>query len=185
MQSVIQDKFRTTTYNAIGYYEIVLFIDGQWQIVIVDDHFPYNTNLGRFAFAHSTNHTIWLMLLEKAWAKVNGGYSNIIGGSNRDPLEALTSFPSQVIELEKENEFEQLYQKVEIALNKGSIITIGTLERKESVKKLNLSAPHCYSIIGVNCWKEKIIYLFVLIDPRGQTDYCIDCRNQTITGHKK
>ena len=35
--------FRIDKMNMQGYYEICLFIDGQWQIVIIDDKIPYIT----------------------------------------------------------------------------------------------------------------------------------------------
>ena len=33
--------FRIDKLNIQGYYEICLFIDGQWQIVIIDDYIPF------------------------------------------------------------------------------------------------------------------------------------------------
>jgi hypothetical protein len=170
---LIRDKFRSWKYSRIGYYEIVLFINGQWQIVIVDDNFPYNKSLGKYEFAHSTNHTIWIMLLEKAWAKINGGYSNIIGGSSRDPLEALTSFPSQIIELEKEKSISELYNVIHLSLMKGAIITLsGANKNNIYAKTYKFKTNHCYSIIGSNCWKENDIYLIKLIDPTGNNEFC-------------
>ena len=39
---LITEKFRVNEFNTLGYYEVILFIDGQWQIVIVDDYVPWN-----------------------------------------------------------------------------------------------------------------------------------------------
>jgi hypothetical protein len=52
-----------------------LFIDGQWQVVIVDDYLPVKKNSENLVFAKPNGNEIWVLLLEKAWAKVNGGYS--------------------------------------------------------------------------------------------------------------
>ena len=71
---LITEKFRVNEFNTLGYYEVILFIDGQWQIVIVDDYVPWN---GDFVSARPFDNEIWLVLLEKAWAKVNGGYAFI------------------------------------------------------------------------------------------------------------
>ena len=39
---LIKSLFRTDEYNELGYYELILFIDGEWQVVIIDDFFPYD-----------------------------------------------------------------------------------------------------------------------------------------------
>jgi hypothetical protein len=38
--SLIKQLFRTEEINEQGFYEIVMFIDGEWQIVFIDDYFP-------------------------------------------------------------------------------------------------------------------------------------------------
>jgi calpain-15 len=48
--------------------------------VIVDDYFPVNQR-GEPIFAKpSGNREIWVMILEKCWAKLNGSYADIEGG---------------------------------------------------------------------------------------------------------
>lgn len=90
---VIGENFRTREYNDEGYYEIILFIDGEWQIVFVDDWFPYDNQHTQLAFAKPNLNALWPIILEKAWAKNNSGYSNVISGDPFDPLFALTGFP--------------------------------------------------------------------------------------------
>ena len=41
-------------------------------------------------FNHSHEGELWVILLEKAWAKVNGGYYNIEGGLMTEALRDLT-----------------------------------------------------------------------------------------------
>ena len=78
--SLIKRMFRQETKNDDGFYEITLFIDGKRQIVIVDDYLPAFKKYNKACYAQSNKDEIWVMLLEKAWAKVNGGYANIISG---------------------------------------------------------------------------------------------------------
>ena len=80
------------------YYEIVFFIDGEWQIVIVDDYFP--TKYNEFVFAQPNGSELWVILLEKAWAKVNGGYINTIGGVPQEALTVLSSFVGNSFRIE-------------------------------------------------------------------------------------
>jgi hypothetical protein len=50
------------------------------------------------------------MLLEKAWAKVNGGYANIISGLPCEALEFLTGFGSLAYDTENLTD-QDLYRK--------------------------------------------------------------------------
>ena len=74
----INKLFKTKIMNPDGFYELILNIDGKPQIVIVDDYLPVNKDTKQLIYAKSTKNEIWISLLEKAWAKVNGGYANII-----------------------------------------------------------------------------------------------------------
>jgi len=68
----------------VGYYEIKLFIDGEYQIVILDDYIPYDENYEDISFAKTSKNYYWVCLVEKAFAKVLGGYSNIINIDDED-----------------------------------------------------------------------------------------------------
>jgi len=89
-QAIIQN-FRHLKVQDNGYYEICLKIDGVWQIVIVDDYFPMAKET-EFVGVKPSGNEIWVMLLEKAWAKVNGGYNYINFGIAKDGYIALTNF---------------------------------------------------------------------------------------------
>jgi calpain-15 len=65
-------------------YCVRLCIDGCWKAITVDDLFPVRNN--KPVFSQSSSNEIWVMLLEKAWAKVYGGYSNIQAGNPRYPI---------------------------------------------------------------------------------------------------
>ena len=64
-------------YAEIGYYELKLFVNGEYQIVIVDDYIPYFENLEDILFVKTNKNFYWVLLVEKAIAKIFGGYSNI------------------------------------------------------------------------------------------------------------
>ena len=121
--NLIIEKFRTTTYNRAGYYEMVLFIDGEWQVVFVDDYFPFDGD--EFVFAHPSGNELWAILLEKAWAKINGGYSNISYGSVYEVLLVLTGFPSEFITNDPEKPME-LYDKIEKSNIEGAVMGCGS-----------------------------------------------------------
>ena len=72
----IEDLFLIKEVNKAGIYAIKLFVDGQWQEVIVDDYLPCSkdTGLPIFACSREPEECIWICLLEKAWAKLHGTY---------------------------------------------------------------------------------------------------------------
>ena len=95
-QLIIQ-LFGQEIINNEGYYEICLFIKGHWQIVIIDDYIPFYKKNDDFVFAKPAEgcYGLFLCLLEKAWAKINGGYANIISGNTFEIYELLTGFNSE------------------------------------------------------------------------------------------
>ena len=86
--------------NEYGCYAVKLYICGSLQTIILDDYFPAYAKPGyvpQWAFTTSHDKEIWVMILEKAWAKAHGNYSRIIGGDSREALSALTGAPSLII----------------------------------------------------------------------------------------
>jgi len=71
-------------------------IDGEWREVTIDDQFPYDPYLENWAFSSSKKCEIWILILEKAWAKVFGSYHRVECGAR--PGEALTSLSGAPME---------------------------------------------------------------------------------------
>ena len=118
---IIFKLFKIKSINQKGYYEIILFIEGQYQIVVIDDYLPVCTDTNELCFSRSImDNEIWICLLEKAWAKINGGYENIIKGYAHHVLEALTGFQLLITHLDG--------RKVLINSKKGEIIKPGTIQ---------------------------------------------------------
>lgn len=86
--------------NSQGLYCVSIFLTGNWEQVYLDDWFAIDTGCGyRVAFSCTKDQQIWLMLLLKAWAKVNGGYLNICGGMPLEPMTDLTGAPGVHFEI--------------------------------------------------------------------------------------
>jgi len=57
----------------------------------VDTKIPYNDNFSNPIYGHCSDPAeMWLPLLEKAYAKINGGYFKLDGGSMTEALVDLT-----------------------------------------------------------------------------------------------
>ena len=84
-------------------YGCFLRINGIWQLILIDDFFPvypsFNNKSYNIVFSSTNSNEIWVMLLEKAWAKVNGNYARIISGEPTEALDILTDAYSYKINL--------------------------------------------------------------------------------------
>jgi len=153
---IIAEIFRMHDIQENGYYEICLKIDGVWNVVILDDKIPCSKKTRKPIFANPKGHELWAILLEKAWAKVNGGYINTVSGIASEVIECLTNFPYEyniIKNLETEEDKEELWKKViEASLNDYIMTT--ALPAVEGAKEVGLVEGHEYTLQE---GKEKII----------------------------
>lgn len=168
---LIYQIFRTKSINPNGLYEIVLFIDGEWQVVIVDDYFPVKKGTNNFAFARPNGNELWVILLEKAWAKINGGYTNIISGWPSDPLAALTGFATQKL-THKDLEKNELWEILLISDKNDNIMCTST-KNDGSVEGYGLVVNHAYTLIGAKeCnYEGKVLKLVHIRNPWGYKEW--------------
>ncbi|XP_062067354.1 calpain-9 isoform X2 [Lepus europaeus] len=123
----------------------------EWLDVVIDDRLP--TFRGRLVFLHSVEHReFWGALLEKAYAKLNGSYEALKGGST---IEAMEDFTGGVAEnfLTKEAP-ENFYEILEKALKRGSLmgcsIDTGNATESEARTPFGLIKGHAYTITGID-----------------------------------
>lgn len=70
----VRSLFITKAVNTAGIYVMRFCINGEFQEVVVDDLIPFDPELGKPAFSKCHGNELWVTLLEKAWAKINGSY---------------------------------------------------------------------------------------------------------------
>ena len=78
---------------------MVFYKNGVQELVIVDDYIPCVASGDKPCFSESRGNELWVILLEKAWAKVHGSYERINGGHAHLTLHDLTGAPSYDIEM--------------------------------------------------------------------------------------
>ena len=163
-------------------YGIYFFINGKWKLVLIDDCFPYNLEnyeLKEFAFASSTQNELWVSLLEKAWAKVNGGYARIgCRGFSKEAFDVLTEAYTEQIDIrifKRENREEELWKIIQTSFENNYVLTAGTYNAR-IVEVRGLIAGHDYTLINVYNIDNNI-KIVKLKNPNGDCEYTGDWSN--------
>jgi calpain-15 len=145
--------------------------NGEWKEVVVDDYFPCYQ--GEPAFSKAHDDELWVLILEKAWAKVHGSYERIEAGFAENVLRDLTGAPSEVVH----NDDEELFVKIKEGEKRGYLMAASagsTNASKELLENLGLIGNHSYGILDVretlNEFEEEI-KLIRLRNPWGDFEW--------------
>uniref|UniRef100_A0A673Y777 Calpain 9 n=1 Tax=Salmo trutta TaxID=8032 RepID=A0A673Y777_SALTR len=157
-----------------GIFHFQFWQHNRWLDVVVDDRLPAVRN--RLVLLHSaSNNEFWSALLEKAYAKLNGSYESLKGGST---LEAMEDFTGGVGETyETKSAPTDLFNIMKKAYDRGSMmgcsIDVRASKPSEAQTASGLVKGHAYSITGleeVNC-RGKKVKLIRIRNPWGQVEW--------------
>ena len=167
-------------------YGIYFFINGRWKRVLVDDIFPCKINkknpFGEFYFSCSFQNEIWVSLIEKAWAKVNGSYANIdYGGYSYEVFDILTEAYSEHIKIE-DNDKEKIWEILVNSYKRKYLMTVATkkfnfIETLKYMMIMNLEETHAYTVVKtkiIETNKNEKVKLVQLRNPYGEKEYTGD-----------
>lgn len=78
---------------------------GEWTECVIDDFIPcYNDFKRRGAcFTRAHGNELWVVLLEKVWAKTFGSYLQIESGFTREAMHSFTGAPTKTFFNEEKN----------------------------------------------------------------------------------
>ena len=142
--------FHTKEKTKEHVYGIYIYINGKWELILVDDYFPYQgSRFKQFVFGASGQNELWVSLIEKAWAKVNGCYAKIAcGGEPNEVFDVLTEAFSEKHSINKTTK-ENIWKILEEGQGKGYVMTAGTSGDVNNldIEEMGLSPAHAYTFL--------------------------------------
>ena len=150
----VQRLFETKEVNPAGQYKVLMMDLGMWRTFVVDDFFPMS---GHEEFAFSSPYMekdvceMWVLILEKAWAKKYDSYYDIQTGFADEVLTDLTGAPCRILQRTDPH----LWQKLVEADLRNHIITAGCVGKADDpdnaqvLEGLGLVVDHSYAVISV------------------------------------
>lgn len=159
--ALVHRLFVTKEYNKEGIYRIKLCKNGEWHLITIDDYIPCYFNGGPM-FSRANGEELWVILLEKAYAKMHCCYYSLRYGFTHHGMIDLTgcptwniTFPQEKPDYETvEEEAERIWLKVVNADDAGYLISAETPGHDAATEGGGLDAPsglvpgHAYSVIS-------------------------------------
>ena len=149
---IIADLIDPKGKGSDGAFTANVIIHGEPVTVVVDDEFPVANDI-KLAFAgiNENSGNIWPLILEKAWAKCNKSYEDIIPGNSADAFEFLSPAPYNTYYHNSETR-PTLFETIRDAQKKGFFVLADITETAstnlESLSRLGLITNHAYTVIN-------------------------------------
>ena len=115
--STIENVFVTREFNPRGKYVLRLWDspNNQFIHITVDDFIPVNKTSQQPAFTEPHGNELWVMILEKAFAKYMGSYSATEGGHSIFAMHTITGGTVYSFQVDKKT---SLWQKLEMKVHR-------------------------------------------------------------------
>ncbi|KAG5666810.1 hypothetical protein PVAND_014820 [Polypedilum vanderplanki] len=148
-----------------GIFHFRFWHNAHWIDIVIDDRLP--TQNEKLMFVRSTEENeFWSALLEKAYAKLYGGYDYIIGGFCNDALSNFTGGVTETYDLC--NPDPKLFIMMKKSFERNTLMDVALLD--PSKERLGLYSPHAYSItkvVTIKTLDDKEVDLIRIRNPWG------------------
>jgi len=171
--NLIKRLFKSENYSRYGFYQVKLCINGEWVTTCVDDLFPCIPKSNPLV-SRSPGTELWVLILEKALAKIYESYYTLVTINISEYLMLLTGCPTVYLDLKEMVKFEgpeNLLKKIKqfvvdkkylsVAISKSEGEMIGNNEGIQESDENSLAVPNFgYTILDVRSkYKDDLIIL--------------------------
>eukprot|EP00045_Choanoeca_perplexa_P016316 m.218822 g.218822 ORF g.218822 m.218822 type:complete len:950 (-) comp17225_c1_seq7:2973-5822(-) len=155
-----KDMLQPIQVNEQGVYQVQICKHGEWWTMRLDDLFPVVVGHGPI-FARAHGNELWVMLLEKAFAKVAGNYELLGGGLACEALIDLTGCPTTVFRIAHYNphelaETDKLWKELTAVDSADNLLTASVPgeDKWSNTEGRDLGGPglvsgHAYALIRI------------------------------------
>lgn len=156
---LVRRLFLIDEANAEGIYRVKFCKDGEWVTVTIDDYLPCFP-FGGPIFSRSQGNELWVLLLEKAYAKIHGSYMLLRGGWAAEGMSDLTGCPTENLEfssdeVKRQISLNELWPYLKNCDDNGALMSASTAgedrwsETGGPDKQGGLVPGHAYTLIAV------------------------------------
>jgi len=149
--SRVQRLFLNSRANQKGVYGLQFYSQGVPVEITVDDYIPCAiqgpNNTLKPIFSRPRGNELWVLLVEKAWAKLFGSYSMVEIGISDEAFEYILGVPSFLYLIEHQST-DRVWKRIYSADKKNYIISAST--QSDLDKSLGLAPSHTYSVISAH-----------------------------------
>lgn len=182
---IIKKIFKSKIINPYGFYEIYIYEGTEKRIMFLDDYFPVEKNSRTFVYCKSLENQLWCILLEKALAKYENGYSNIHCGNSKCAFQFFTGANTRWITTLN---FDITWKDLLYAAQNKHLIVSGSRGKDHFQKdKYGIHNEHTYSILDAKeYWikkhnkNDRFVRLMKLRNPWGhanvKTEFSLDSK---------
>lgn len=139
--------FITDEVNDQGLYALSMYKSGVKLDIVLDDFIV--CKYSKPCFTKAKGNELWVLLAEKAWAKIHGSFHRIKSGWAHETMRDLTGAPAFSHKVSKEPD---MWEKIVEADEKDYMIAASCGNRAEELEKsaareLGLITAHSYSLV--------------------------------------
>lgn len=164
----IKDIFITDKKSGIGRYVVRFFDMGELKEIVIDDTIPCHKDKTKPtpAFAKPVGKVLWVLLLEKVWAKMYGSYKKIVNGLAVEAFRELTGAPTRIINTDEKSNLKknELWEAIMEGEREKFPMCCSTSVKND---QNGIERNHAYSILGATVKEKdgKSVHLLKLRNP--------------------
>lgn len=162
--------FLDSCVNEAGCYLITFHVNGVKTAVLVDDWVP--TLHGKPAFAKGVGGELWVILLEKAWAKLQGTYFRTESGT-ADMACCHTLGIYSKYYFHKNEEKDAMWDLFAEGERRNFVMIASSKGSGEKLSDLGIVGGHAYALLSVHefDYEDKTVKLVRLRNPWGHKEW--------------